>query len=63
MRYVMSRLAREQEDLAYRIYVTDSLKAIGNLNRRYYDFIKKVPEETRTSSEIIGSIKRKLKEM
>lgn len=59
----MSRLAKEQEDLAYRIYVTDSLKVIGNLNIRYYDYIKDVPEETRTAGEVIDHIRGKLKEI
>ena len=35
--------------------MTDSLKAIGNLNKRYIDYFK--PEETRTAEEIIGNLK------
>lgn len=62
MRYVRSRLARAQEDLIYRIYVTDALKTAYGLNARYYDFIKKVPE-TRTGDEIIADIRQKLGEL
>ena len=40
------------------MYVTDALKAIGNLNIRYADYFK--PQETRTADEIVNGIKKKL---
>lgn len=73
MRYVESRVRKEQLDKAYRIYVTDSLKFIsentakyagGNsYSKRYIDLTTKQPEETRTREEIIGSIRDKLQKM
>lgn len=44
----------------YRIYLTDSLKVIGNLNMRYYDLIQSPVEETRSAEEIITDLKQKL---
>ena len=53
----------EREE-TYRIYVTDALKALGNLNARYFDWVNDdVPVETRTSAEIIGGIKDKLRNL
>lgn len=62
MRYVLSKFKMHEEDKIYRIYVTDSLKAIGNLDKRYADIIKTKPikRETRTPSEIVEHIRRKL---
>lgn len=38
----------------YRYYITDALKAIGQLNNRYYDIVHgKTVEETRSAEEII----------
>lgn len=54
----------------YRVYVTDSLKYIlentarlsggVHIESRYCDVIDPKPEETRTSEEIISSIKEKI---
>ena len=68
MRYVKSRFQSENQDLAYRIYVTDSVKSVFGLNRRYYDLIKTdfeqetYVEETRTPEEIKKSIMEKIKQ-
>jgi hypothetical protein len=49
-------------EMTYRIYVTDTLKAIVRADRRYADiWDNKIVEETRTADEIIGSISDKLK--
>ena len=58
MRYVKSERMREKKDFAYRIYITDSLKAIGHLNMRYYDFIDdtNTPKNDRTEDEVIDHI-------
>ena len=61
MRYMQSRLAKDKRDRVYRFYVTDSLKAIGNLDVRYYDFVKEEKTETRTADEIISDLKAKLR--
>lgn len=60
MRYVMGRVEKEEHDMIYRIYITDSLKAISGLNVRYYDLIDNSPVETRTADEIKDHIKNKV---
>lgn len=62
MRYVTARLENESRDLAYRIYITEGIKALANINMSYTDLIarsKKV-KENRTPEEIIGNIKNGL---
>ena len=51
MRYAVTRFKTEQRNLAYRIYITDSLKAIGRLDRRYFDSIADDFRETLKPSE------------
>lgn len=51
MRYAVARFKTEQRDLAYRIYVTDSLRIIGRLDRRYFDSIADDFRETLEPSE------------
>ena len=56
--------------MAYRAYVTDSIKiacentakfAGGSyMNRRYIDIVNPPPEETRTADDIIGLMRQKL---
>ena len=60
MRYVMARAEEMQREQAYRIYVTDALKAglLGRNAQRYVDIFK--PEEKRTAGEIIKGIRDKL---
>ena len=70
MRYVEARLQMEQRDTAYRIYVTDTLKAITHnttdgdsrvdITVRYAEMFSKKKKETRTPKEVIESIKQKL---
>ena len=60
MRYVTARYNTQQRELAYRIYVTDALKAIGGLNARYYDLIDDTPPDNRTADEVIDGIRGKL---
>lgn len=53
--------------MTYKVYVTDVLKELfasvgGSVNRRFYDLIKPQKVETRTSEEIISSIKKKVEE-
>lgn len=55
MRYVISRYKAYQKEMAYRIYITDSLFYLGqmkSLNVRYYDLVNPRPKETRTGDEI-----------
>ena len=56
----MARNEEIQREYAYRIYVTDALKAslLGRNAQRYADIFK--PEDKRTSEEIIDGIRNKL---
>lgn len=47
---------REQEERAYRIYITDALKLIGGLNLRYAEIIR--PGTAEAPEEIIERMKR-----
>ena len=60
MRYVRARLFQETKDEAYRIYITDSLKAFGGFSVRYADLFKPEVKEERTSEEIITQISGKI---
>ncbi len=61
MRYVIARYNQYQREQAYRVYVTDNLKALTGLNVRYADYFG--PEETRTADEIVDGIRNKLRQL
>ncbi len=73
MRYVMARYGEYQRELAYRIYVTDSLKIIADntarfgggtqINERYWDKIHPAPADNRTEEDVIAHIREKLEEL
>lgn len=65
MRYVLARIDQNNRDEAYRIYVTDALKAIGGFDSRFVDLLNyKLPkEETRTPDEIINKIRGRINEL
>lgn len=60
MRYAVTRFKTEQRNIAYRIYITDSLKAIGRLDRRYFDSIaddfRKTLKPSESAEDIISRI-------
>lgn len=59
-----ARIEEYQRELAYRIYITDSLKSQLGLKVRYIDIIKSEQViETRSEEEIISNISSKLKEI
>ena len=59
MRYVLARSEEVSRERAYRIYVTDALRALcGSKSDRYADLFK--PEDKRTPQEIIKGISEKL---
>lgn len=63
MRYVNACMVEDLQELTYRFYVTDSLKAVSGAKVRYADiigFTKNMPKEERSSEEVIGTIKEKL---
>ena len=63
-------LKKQNQDQAYRVYVTDALKTITEntakyaggsyMKGRYYDLENPKPVETRTSQEIISNMKAKI---
>lgn len=58
LRYALARYTSHQRDMAYRIYVCESLRAVGKggyIKSHFADIIKpkkKAPEDTRTGEEI-----------
>ena len=66
MRYVMARIDNEIQTIAYRVFVTDSLKAIGSLSGiRYAEYITDLhtPADDRTADDIINNVKNELNNM
>ena len=63
-------LKKQYQEKAYRVYVTDALKAITEntakyaggsyIKARYLDLEDQKPEETRTPDEIISKMKMKI---
>jgi len=45
----------------YRVYMTDTLMGLAGGKKRYIDLFKIKPKETRSSEEIIQSIKDKIR--
>lgn len=60
MRYVESSYARRRDDLAYRIYITDALKAIGNLDKRYADTLTDEMQEPELTEEEMENLQDEL---
>lgn len=62
MRYAEGKARQALEEKAYRIYISDSLRAIINnpSNPRYIDTIKPQKVETRTAADIIDKIRKGL---
>lgn len=56
MRYVVARLEQEYRDLAYRIYVTDSLRGITGMDTRFSDLIFGNKEEEKSGDEIAAEV-------
>lgn len=64
MRYVISRYNASQRELAYRIYVTDSLNALTSRGRniRWYDAIGGgKPKIEITAEQAVANIKNKFR--
>lgn len=66
--HILFAIQKERDELSYRIYVTDGLKAVNDnlsaylgggvvLRDRYYDLVKKKkPKDTRTAEEVAEDI-------
>lgn len=64
MRYCRSKCEQMEEELTYKVFVTDCLSVLTNTDARYYDVINEEEIiETRTGDEIKETIKDKLKRM
>ena len=61
MRYVLARYERDRAEKMYRIYVSEGLRHLANLNKSYMDLLKKKEIDTRSSEEIIEGIRNKLR--
>lgn len=44
------------DDLAYKSYVADALKAIVGANDRYIDWINRKPADNRSGAEIVAGV-------
>lgn len=56
--HCVSAFSKSKKEELYQYYITDALKLIGHLDKRFADYFK--PQETRTADEIIDGIKKKL---
>ena len=63
MDFIVALFQKEQEDMAYRIYVTDALKLLtenGNqtLNIRFAELLEKrnKPQDNRSGEEIVADV-------
>ena len=63
MRYVRARFDSDRRERAYRIYISDALKAIGSLNIRYVEMLKQSSATNADPEEIKERICSKLEQL
>ena len=56
MHYVSAKLEMYQEELMYRVYVTDCLKGLTGAKWRYYDMISEDKTPKKSSEQIKSEI-------
>ena len=59
MKYAISRFKKEQEDMAYAIYVTDTLYYNSHnkcLNNRFFDLIDDKPVKEEKAEDIVANV-------
>lgn len=57
MSFVTEKIKEKQEEMTYRIYVTDALKALTGATVRYYDLVADDdPKPKKTSEQIKAEI-------
>lgn len=61
MKYVLARLKEENRRYSYEYYITDCLMSLARANIRFADLVSEVPVDNRTETEIVESIKAKMK--
>lgn len=60
MEYVASRYLNYLDELQYRVYITDTLKARYQIDCRWYDLVhRKKPEPAKTAEEIKAELEEK----
>lgn len=60
VRYACAKSEQAQKEKAYKVYVTDALKAIVGASSRYLDWIDCKPQDNRTGAEIAADIIKKV---
>lgn len=55
--FCVNEYNKKQEELVYKIYITDSIRAYLDIDVRFYDLISREPKEERSADEIINSLK------
>ena len=66
MHFYAAKCKQAQEELLYRVYMTDSIKALVGNETRYADLIMRSDKEnadTRSADEIKSDIKSKLRRL
>lgn len=58
MDFIIAFFQKEQEELAYRIYMTDAMKAMCNINLRYTDILshRRKPKDNRSGAQIAADV-------
>ena len=61
MKYMVARFIQEAEELAYRVYTTDTLRMISQgahsyPQKRYAELINHAPKDTRSGEEIAADV-------
>ena len=58
MDFIIAFFQKEQEELAYRVYMTDAIKALGGINVRFYDLLapQRKPKDNRSGAEIAADV-------
>lgn len=51
MRYVIAKVNQRNEDLCYKVYITDCLSNLARVPERWYDFINGENEEQKRQEE------------
>lgn len=70
MEYCIVSFRKQQEEMAWRVYVSDALKLVAenterfaggaHMSKRFFDFIKPQSSEQLTSSQVISNIRNKI---
>ena len=54
-----AKIEQDEQELAYKIYMTDSLKGIVGMKSRWIDLIDRKPVDNRTGDEIAVDVIQK----